>query len=309
MSDVSYRVTGERARQMRVLPAETLKALYRRSDAAGLLRWAIHVALLVAGGWLIHLAAGSWWLAPAWLLQGILVMALFAPMHESVHYTAFKSRWLNDLAAFLSAAAIFNIGTYYRHFHLAHHRYTQDPARDPELIAQPEPRTVGDYLWRISAIPFWTTRIYQIARFPFGKVEGLGFIHPAAWPEIVRSARLQLLFYAAIAGISVATGSWIAVTCWLIPALFGAPLLRAYLVVEHNGCTHDDNGFTNTRTTLTNPFVRLIMWNMPFHAEHHLLPNIPFHRLPDAHQALRAHMKVVTPGYIKASREVLAGLS
>lgn len=309
MSDVSYRVTGERARQMRVLPAETLKALYRRSDAAGLLRWAIHVALLVAGGWLIHLAAGSWWLAPAWLLQGILVMALFAPMHESVHYTAFKSRWLNDLAAFLSAAAIFNIGTYYRHFHLAHHRYTQDPARDPELIAQPEPRTVGDYLWRISAIPFWTTRIYQIARFPFGKVEGLGFIHTAAWPEIVRSARLQLLFYAAIAAISVATGSWIAVTCWLIPALFGAPLLRAYLVVEHNGCTHDDNGFTNTRTTLTNPFVRLIMWNMPFHAEHHLLPNIPFHRLPDAHQALRAHMKVVTPGYIKASREVLAGLS
>lgn len=307
MSDVSYRVTGERARQMRVLPAETLKALYRRSDAAGLLRLAIHVALLVGGGWLIHLAWGTWWLAPAWLLQGILVMALFAPMHESVHYTAFRSRQLNDLAAFL-AAAIFNIGTYYRHFHLAHHRYTQDPARDPELIAQPEPRTLGDYLWRLSAIPFWGTRVYQLARFPFGKVAGLDFIHPAAWPEIVRSARLQVLFYAAIAGASVASGSWIAVTCWLIPALLGAPLLRAYLVVEHNGCTHDDNGFTNTRTTLTNPFVRLIMWNMPFHAEHHLLPNIPFHRLPDAHRALRGHMKVITPGYVEANRQVLAGL-
>ncbi|MBM3619719.1 MAG: fatty acid desaturase [Alphaproteobacteria bacterium] len=309
MSDVSYRATGERARQMRVLPTETLKALYRRSDAAGLLRWTIHVALLAAGGWLIHLAWGTWWLAPAWLLQGMLVMALFAPMHESAHYTAFKSRWLNDVAAFLSAAAIFNIGTYYRHFHLAHHRYTQDPARDPELIAQPEPKTIGDYLWRISAIPFWATRVYQIARFPFGKVAGLDFIHPSAWPEIVRSARLQALFYAAIAATSVATGSWIAVTCWIIPAFFGAPLLRAYLVVEHNGCTHDDNGFTNTRTTLTNPLVRLIMWNMPFHAEHHLLPNIPFHRLPDAHQALRAHMQVVTPGYVRANREVLAGLS
>jgi fatty acid desaturase len=308
MSDAIYKVTGERARQMRVLPAETLKALYQRSDAAGLLRFAIHVALLLGGGWLIHLAWGTWWLAPAWLLQGILVMAMFAPMHESVHYTAFKSRRLNDLAAFLSAAAIFNIGTYYRHFHLAHHRYTQDPARDPELIAQPEPKTIGDYLWRISAIPFWTTRLYQIARFPFGKVDGLDFIHPSAWPEIVRSARVQVLFYAAIAGISVVTGSWIAVTCWLVPALFGAPLLRAYLVVEHNGCTHDDNGFTNTRTTLTNPLVRLIMWNMPFHAEHHLLPNIPFHRLPDAHQALRAHMKVVTPGYIEANRQVIAGL-
>ena len=65
MSDASYKVTGQRARQMRVLPAETLKALYQRSDAAGLLRLGIHVALLIGGGWLIHLASGTWWLVPA----------------------------------------------------------------------------------------------------------------------------------------------------------------------------------------------------------------------------------------------------
>ena len=29
---------------------------------------------------------------------------------------------------------------------------------------------------------------------------------------------------------------------------------------------------------MTNPAVRLLMWNMPFHAEHHLYPFIPFHR-------------------------------
>ena len=45
----------------------------------------------------------------------------------------------------------------------------------------------------------------------------------------------------------------------------------------------DRNGLTNTRTTLTNAAVRLLMWNMPFHAEHHLYPSIPFHRLADAH--------------------------
>ena len=49
----------------------------------------------------------------------------------------------------------------------------------------------------------------------------------------------------------------------------------------------DRNGLTNTRTTLTNAAVRLLMWNMPFHAEHHLYPSIPFHRLPDAHATLR----------------------
>ena len=36
-------------------------------------------------------------------------------------------------------------------------------------------------------------------------------------------------------------------------------------------------------TTLTSGLVRLLMWNMPYHAEHHLYPSIPFHRLADAH--------------------------
>ena len=218
-----------------------------------------------------------------------------------MHYTV-KSRWLNDIVAGRRRDGDLQHGYYA--ISLAHTARRSDARPRTDRAARAEDRRrlslahLGD--------PFWTTRL--IARFPFGKVAGLDFIHPSAWPEIVRAARLQALFYAAIAGVSVATGSWIAVTCWLIPALIGAPLLRAYLVVEHNGCTHDDNGFTNTRTTLTNPLVRLVMWNMPFHAEHHLLPNIPFHRLPDAHQALRAHMKVITPGYIEANRQVLAGL-
>jgi len=38
------------------------------------------------------------------------------------------------------------------------------------------------------------------------------------------------------------------------------------------------------------------MWNMPFHAEHHLYPSIPFHRLADAHAMLRERLGVVQPG-------------
>jgi fatty acid desaturase len=45
--------------------------------------------------------------------------------------------------------------------------------------------------------------------------------------------------------------------------------------------------------------VRLLMWNMPFHAEHHLYPSIPFHRLPDAHAVLRNRLGFVQPGYVR----------
>jgi hypothetical protein len=54
---------------------------------------------------------------------------------------------------------------------------------------------------------------------------------------------------------------------------------------------------TNTRTTLTNGLMRLLMGNMPFHIAHHLYPSIPFHRLPDAHAAMRDRLAVLQRGY------------
>ena len=61
----AYQLTGQRARQMRVIPAAVLKKLYARSDAHGLMRTAVHAELLVAGGWLVMATRGSLWLAPA----------------------------------------------------------------------------------------------------------------------------------------------------------------------------------------------------------------------------------------------------
>ncbi len=71
------------------------------------------------------------------------------------------------------------------------------------------------------------------------------------------------------------------------------------MLAEHTGCTQNRNGLTNTRTTLTNAAVRLLMWNMPYHAEHHLYPSIPFHRLADGHAALRARLGFVQRGYVR----------
>jgi fatty acid desaturase len=86
------------------------------------------------------------------------------------------------------------------------------------------------------------------------------------------------------------------------------PLLRAYLITEHTGCSRDQNGLTNTRTTLATWPIRLLMWNMPFHAEHHLYPTVPFHQLPALHRNIRSSLRHLAPGYIAANREVTATL-
>jgi fatty acid desaturase len=54
--------------------------------------------------------------------------------------------------------------------------------------------------------------------------------------------------------------------------------------------------------------VRLLMWNMPLHAEHHLYPFIPFHRLRDAHALLRDRLGQVGTGYARWHRDHLRAL-
>jgi fatty acid desaturase len=50
------------------------------------------------------------------------------------------------------------------------------------------------------------------------------------------------------------------------------------------------------------------MWNMPYHAEHHLFPSIPFHQLPAVHLKIRDRLKHVAPGYIATNRAILRSL-
>ena len=119
---------------VRGLDRATVLALSRRSDARGLAQLAMHLALLALTGALIHASLGSWWLLPALVLHGGVLVFLFCALHEGVHRTPFASRWLNDAVAWIVGALLMLPAGYFRLFHFAHHRFTQDPARDPELL-------------------------------------------------------------------------------------------------------------------------------------------------------------------------------
>ena len=163
---------------------------------------------------------------------------------------------------------------------MAHHRYTQDPERDPELITSGTPRTWKNYLLRVSSLPFFVLRTRDILLFPFGYRGRVDYIHPSGWGEARRWSRYLLAFYALLLAGSIALHTTALLWVWLLPLAIGSPLLRLYLLCEHTLCPNSDDGFANTRTTISNPIVRFLMWNLPYHAEHHLLPNIPFHHLP-----------------------------
>jgi fatty acid desaturase len=55
--------------------------------------------------------------------------------HESAHYSLLRNKFLNDLVGdvFCMFPILSNIH-FYRLFHLAHHQFTNDPKRDPDLV-------------------------------------------------------------------------------------------------------------------------------------------------------------------------------
>jgi fatty acid desaturase len=240
------------------------------------------------------------------VLHGITIVTLFAPMHECVHRTAFASRRANVAVGWIAGVLSFYNSTFYWYFHSWHHRYTQDPARDPELM-YPKADSRLAYLREVSSVNFWSRRMLDYPRLALGLVKGLPFLPDGARHEIALSMSAQLLVYAAAAA-SVVLGSTMVLFYWFLPVVLAQPLLRAVLIAEHTGCSESPDGLSNTRTTLAYAPLRRLMWNMPFHAEHHLYPAIPFHLLPAAHRVLRQHLAHVAPGYPAANREILGAL-
>ena len=135
------------------LDKRSLKALAQRSDTQGLVQLASHALALALTGGLV-LAAPGLWLLPALMLHGVALIFLFAPLHESIHRTAFASRRLNDAVAWVCGALLVLPPEYFRAFHFAHHRYTQDPDRDFTRILSIARR-------RFSAEPVWLRRYWM----------------------------------------------------------------------------------------------------------------------------------------------------
>jgi fatty acid desaturase len=283
---------------------DKLRDWSRRADVPGLRQAAAHVGLLVATGALIWAMRGSPLIWPAMLLHGIVLVFLFAPLHECIHRTAFKLRAYNDAFGFVAGLLLLLPQEYFRAFHFAHHRFTQDPARDPEL-GSPKPRKVGQWLWQVSGLPYWLAEIRSIAGHALGKLPETFYTNDRQGRAVIAEARVALAVYAAVAAISLWTRSDAALVYWVVPALLGQPALRLYLMAEHTLCPLSDDMLQNTRTTYTNGIVRFLAWNMTYHAEHHAFPAVPFHRLPEVNRTIRGRLKSTAPGYLAVQRDIL----
>ena len=253
-----------------------------RSDIRGFLQLAAHGAVVLVTGTALWQFRSSAWAFPLIVVHGFVLTFLFCAEHECIHRTAFRSRRANDLVAASIGMFLLLPSRWFRLFHAAHHRFTQDSVDDPELDGWKPPSRMGIVL-HMSGLLYWKAMAQIIWNLARGNASAR-WMPPGHERKVVRQARVMLTIYATIAALSVLTQSWLVVQLWIVPALIGQPFLRAYLLLEHTGCPVDRGIVAGTRTTLTNPAMRFLAWNMPFHREHHAQPQTPFHRLPALHR-------------------------
>ena len=291
-----------------LIDRQPLAELNTLRDGPGWRRLASHLATVLLGGVLWRLDGLPWALRLLGLLvSGVGLATCFAPLHECGHRTAFRSKRLNDGVAWLMGLLSFYNSTFYRRYHQWHHRYTHQPGLDPEL-EDPVPTTLAGYLREISGWNWWTGKLRGHARLLWGDLSAIPYMSPELIPQIRRSIRLQFAVYGVLAALSLIAANGFLFWSWLLPLAIGQPVLRLLLLAEHTGCSYGDDGLTNTRTTLTLAPVRWLMWNMPFHAEHHLYPSLPFHALPAAHGPIAPHLRHCDRGYLAVHRRLLRNL-
>ncbi len=255
-----------------------LRELSARSNLPGAVRTLSHygaVTIFVVLIWWVSSTYGLAWALPLIAAQGYFVAFLFMAVHETAHKTAFRNRALNLAVGHLSAFTIALPYEYYCLFHWDHHRYTQDPDKDPELIVGLKPASDTQLAVAYSGLLQVAGRLRLMLRHALTGKVSVPWIPEQKRDAVVREARLYIAAY-------------------------------PYLYAEHTGCDRTRDAFDNTRTTYTGTVMKWFAWNMPYHVEHHAYPSVPFHALPKLNEMVADRIIFGGQGYRAVTRETWA---
>ena len=107
----------------KLVPRSKLKRLVQaKSNLQGALQVSFHFRLLALAASLLSTLA-----------MAFVSAFFFTGMHETVHRTAFASKWANDFFAHLFGFLCLRPARHYFYYHWQHHKYTGNPKLDSEM--------------------------------------------------------------------------------------------------------------------------------------------------------------------------------
>lgn len=259
----------------------------------GFVAWpTVFMVAAVAIGYIANLAMFALGLTPLW--AAVLIMAAFTymsytPLHEAAHGNingnVKDKEWLNNLCGFIVAPMIGLPYACHKLEHFTHHRYTNQPDKDPDFVVSGFGNgviegfnTVFKFLWtQVSffAIHGWKTASTK-DKFTY-------------CTELVVSIGWRVAFVLVVDQ----PGD---VTVLLVGYVLGGFFTAYWFAYRPHIPYQEHQRYLNTNSLIMPAWMKPFEWfwfGQNLHSVHHLFPRVPFYRYHAVHKEiepiLRAH--------------------
>jgi len=210
-------------------------------------------ALWGLGAWI-----GSW--------TGFAIVALaafwaFTPMHDAAHGSVSRRAWINGAVGHAAAFVLNGPFACFKHLHLTHHRFTNEPGADPDFWAG------TGASWQLPLR--WLTQELHYYAWYF-----------ARWSSRPRAERLSLILSLgtqAIAAVLVFTPG--VLFYWIVPAKLASALLAFsfdYLPHRPHSVPAREDRYRASHV-IDEPLLTPLFLFQNYHLIHHLHPGVPFY--------------------------------
>lgn len=234
-------------------------------------------------------ASGS--LSPwsAFLACSVLTYMSYTPLHEAAHGNIHgrndNLKWLNDLCGYLVAPIIAIPYASHRIEHFTHHRYTNQPDKDPDFVVSGMRK--GPIAVIITGLRFlWVQN---------------SFFAKQGWASAsVKERAIYVMELALSVGWRVAYLSLVeqpGIVYVVILGYFTGGLFTAYWFAYRPHHPYDNTErYRNTNSLIMPAWMKPVEWfwlGQNLHSIHHLFPRVPFYRYHALHRdiepILRSH--------------------
>ena len=276
-----------------VFTRDEMAIVRARSDLTGL--------LCVAHAWIVigaAMAVYALWPNPLTFLAAVIViggrqLGLAILQHDSAHGVLTRTKWLNEwVGQWLCAYPVLGNMITYRHYHLMHHRRTQQPD-DPDIgLSSPFPITRTSFKRKM------IRDITGQTGFKQRKAQFLNALGDPAQPLAKRARtywrRLgpQTLVNFILLTLMTAFGKpHYYLMFWVLPNVtWHMVITRIRNIAEHAVVPDNDDVLRSARTTYASWLERALVapyW-VNYHVDHHVLFYVSCYNLPKLHAMLLA---------------------
>ncbi len=203
-------------------------------------------------------------------VNAAVTFVMFSVVHEAVHNTISRKRWMNALVGrlawvFVSPAFSFPSFVF---IHLAHHRYANDRGNDPDAFASHARLWQLPFRWALADAFYAAYYIRRMRSRPLS--------------ELAETALMLTINVTVLAAATVTGNLWLFALAFVIPQRIGITVLAWWFDwLPHHGLndTPASNRYRAARVRVGMEWLFTpLMLSQNYHLIHHLHPRVPWYR-------------------------------